>query len=435
MMAIALLNLAWWSRADRWLTAAGAPASRRWLLRAGLACYMILMLLPILWIVLSEAEWRQLPMDAAMWLQLWHMAMVLLVPISAALALSGWLLGRLRGICLGPPCRPDGVTRADDTRKNADGNAVDERCLRSRRAFLRGTLIAAPVALAGSGTWIGRRQMNVVDVRRHVVSPPGLPDRLQGLTITHLSDFHVGRLFRVDHLRRVVDRANALDSDIVVITGDAVDFTNDVLPGTVDALLGLRHRHGLFLCIGNHDMLDDGAAYASYVRGRGLALLLNERRDVEIGGERLRLGGLMWSRRDRGTDRSPGHDAHVAATFDAAAAPHGDPFTLALAHHPHAFDAAAARGIPLTLSGHTHGGQLMLTPPGGPDYGAGCMLFRYVRGFYAGDGSLGGGRPYKPAEAGRTGLPLLFVNAGAGNWFPVRINAPAEIVQLRLDVA
>lgn len=87
-----------------------------------------------------------------------------------------------------------------------------------------------------------------------------------------------------------------------------------------------------------------------------------------------------------------------------------DAFPILLAHHPHAFDVAAEAGFPLTLSGHTHGGQLMLTR----EFGVGNILFHYISGIY------------------RKGDKLLVVSNGTGNWLPLRINAPAEILHLTL---
>ena len=87
-----------------------------------------------------------------------------------------------------------------------------------------------------------------------------------------------------------------------------------------------------------------------------------------------------------------------------------DAFPILLAHHPHAFDAAAEAGLPLTLAGHTHGGQWMLDR----QRGVGPVLFRYWSGLYTRGGSQ------------------LIVSNGAGNVFPVRINAPAEIVHITL---
>lgn len=81
---------------------------------------------------------------------------------------------------------------------------------------------------------------------------------------------------------------------------------------------------------------------------------------------------------------------------------------LLLAHHPHAWDFAG--DIPLTLSGHTHGGQLMLTGR----VGGGPLFYRYWSGLYT-----------RPSGA-------LVVSNGVGNWFPVRVQAPAEILHLTL---
>ena len=85
-------------------------------------------------------------------------------------------------------------------------------------------------------------------------------------------------------------------------------------------------------------------------------------------------------------------------------------FPILLAHHPHAFEPAAEAGIPLTLSGHTHGGQLILTKT----VGFGPLMYRYWSGEYA------------------KGDSRLVVSNGVGNWFPIRTNAPAEIVHITL---
>jgi predicted MPP superfamily phosphohydrolase len=90
-----------------------------------------------------------------------------------------------------------------------------------------------------------------------------------------------------------------------------------------------------------------------------------------------------------------------------------DAFPILLAHHPHGFDAAVKANIPLTLSGHTHGGQLMLDN----QVGVGPALFRYWSGVY------------------RREQSQLVVSNGVGNMFPIRVNAPAEIVHLTLRCA
>jgi predicted MPP superfamily phosphohydrolase len=100
----------------------------------------------------------------------------------------------------------------------------------------------------------------------------------------------------------------------------------------------------------------------------------------------------------------------AASVAKAAALREAGAFPIFLAHHPHLFDGAAAAGLPLVLAGHTHGGQLMLSD----NVGVGPLRFRYWSGTY------------------RRGDARLFVNNGVGNWFPLRVNAPAEIVKLTL---
>ncbi len=85
-----------------------------------------------------------------------------------------------------------------------------------------------------------------------------------------------------------------------------------------------------------------------------------------------------------------------------------DAFPILLAHHPHAFD--YAKDVPLTLAGHTHGGQLMVTK----NFGFGPALYRYWSGLY------------------RKKDRALVVSNGTGNWFPLRTRAPAEIIHLTL---
>jgi predicted MPP superfamily phosphohydrolase len=114
--------------------------------------------------------------------------------------------------------------------------------------------------------------------------------------------------------------------------------------------------------------------------------------------------GIVWNRSEK--EMTADVD-RVAALRDAAA------FPILLAHHPHAFDRATELGIPLTLAGHTHGGQMMLNR----HVGAGPSMYRYWSGLYQ-----------------KTGRALVVGN-GTGNWFPVRINAPAEIIHLTLRKA
>jgi len=120
----------------------------------------------------------------------------------------------------------------------------------------------------------------------------------------------------------------------------------------------------------------------------------------------VQLLGLSWTR-----VRGEGRDAAISAAVKKLLQQRvAEAFPILMAHHPHAFDAAAEEQMPLTLSGHTHGGQLMLNEA----LGFGPALFRYWSGLYS------------------RGQSKLIVSNGVGNWFPLRVNAPAEIVHLTL---
>jgi len=125
---------------------------------------------------------------------------------------------------------------------------------------------------------------------------------------------------------------------------------------------------------------------------------------------RVQILGLPWGHDKHYSIRAVQHgDAAIEASVRELL-PQRDPgaFGILLAHHPHAFDYAA--DVPLTLAGHTHGGQLMLTE----NMGFGPALFRYWSGIY------------------RNQDRALVVSNGVGNWFPLRTRAPAEIVHLTL---
>jgi predicted MPP superfamily phosphohydrolase len=184
--------------------------------------------------------------------------------------------------------------------------------------------------------------------------------------------------------------------------GDLINTTLRDLPQALEMATALRSRLGNFYCQGNHDVMDDPWKFIDRVRNAGLRLLLDEAAIVEAKpGFRLQILAAKWQLGDDLTNRAV---ERTAALRDPSA------FPITMIHHPHGWDRAAELGLPLVLSGHTHGGQLMLTE----NVGAGPLKFRYWSGIHHRSGST------------------LVINNGAGNWFPLRINAPAEILKITL---
>jgi len=277
----------------------------------------------------------------------------------------------------------------------------------TRRQFLEITAALAPPLFTLSLTGIAMAQLRSFRVRRFVLAIPSLPRALDGLTIAQVSDMHVGRFTSGCVLREIVKTTNELRADLVLLTGDLINDALADLTHGIELVKAMEARFGIWMIEGNHDLIENGREFERRVRESGVPFLLDQSDVVTIRGVPVQLFGVRWV-------RSRNHDEAIAESVHAVLQTRQpDAFPILLAHHPHAFDAAADAGLPLTLCGHTHGGQLMLNER----CGFGPALFRYWSGHYVRGGSQ------------------LIVSNGVGNWFPLRINAPAEIVHITLRSA
>jgi predicted MPP superfamily phosphohydrolase len=250
----------------------------------------------------------------------------------------------------------------------------------------------------------------VVDRTRVRVQLPGLHPDLDGLRLVQISDLHIGNALDARRLERMVERTNALDPDVIALTGDIFDFDPSQIEAGARRLAALRARHGVYAVLGNHDHYTGAEAVASgLARWAPNITLLRDalvRLPLE---EPLYLAGVddpgrHWS--ERRLDL-PGLRAVAEAR------PHDGP-TLLLVHRPEVFDQAARLGFPLVLSGHTHGGQLALPTPDGR-YNLARFTTPFTRGLYRRNGST------------------LYVNRGLGVGGPaLRINCRREIATIRL---
>ncbi|CAN90663.1 MULTISPECIES: metallophosphoesterase [Sorangium] len=292
--------------------------------------------------------------------------------------------------------------------------AVDER---RRRLVVGATwaLPAAAVAVSMGGVLASRQRPAIVrlalPVRRELTS-------LHGVTIAQLSDVHVGSFMDAERLDELRDAMNAIRADIHVVTGDLLDHHVSQLELSARLLRGLRPARGqLFFCMGNHEYIAArSASVGTIVKGleeAGAQVLVDEAREVRLGGDRLWMGAIDYPSRARPGEpaRRPTRDGLDRALGQMR--DDGAPRVL-LSHHPGTFRAARELPFDLMLSGHTHGGQISLGRIG--DYALTPMLPAglYHNGHYE--------------HRGRR----LHVNAGAGGWLPVRINCPPEITLVEL---
>jgi hypothetical protein len=281
------------------------------------------------------------------------------------------------------------------------------RAKRRRAAFRHALMTKAPIRLTG-GRLAQVRPGKMFTINGRTIQIPGLCDELCGLKITHLSDPHVGELITPAHLPHIVEAANNLGGDLIAVTGDFIDFSNDVLPAVVEAMKQLTAPLGVYFVLGNHDYLDDAVEVKRAFRTAGLNLLLNDVLRVKHHDKQVCVGGVDWSEDPSVTDQLVARTAKRMSPCE---------LSILLAHHPHAFDAACKASVHLTLSGHTHGGQVLLSETFGKkgSLGLANFGFRYTRGLYQRDKSS------------------LFVSSGVGSWFPLRFRCPAEITLLELQ--
>jgi predicted MPP superfamily phosphohydrolase len=204
--------------------------------------------------------------------------------------------------------------------------------------------------LGGFSLWKGLR---TVTVKPLTIALKRLPQSLDGLRIVQITDLHVGPLIKGNWLRRVVDKVNALKPDLIVITGDLVDGSVAELRQHVAPIADLRAPHGTYFITGNHEYYFGAEEWCAHVASLGIHVLRNERISIAAGSanESFDLAGVD----DWGSRHFPGEGPDLSK---ALAGRDPNKVLVLLAHQPAAVDEAAAQGVDLQLSGHTHGGQI-----------------------------------------------------------------------------
>jgi len=173
-----------------------------------------------------------------------------------------------------------------------------------------------------------------------------LPRSLDGFKIIHLSDTHHSPFTTLEHIKRAVKIANRLRPDMFILTGDYVSHEREYIAPVAAVLGKLKAKYGVYACLGNHDHWTDADLVTHLFRGEGIKMLLNEGLRFEARGASFWLAGV---------------DDYMVGKTDVPAALRGsfpDEMKLLLAHNPIIFREATRSGVDLTLSGHTHGGQI-----------------------------------------------------------------------------
>ncbi len=275
----------------------------------------------------------------------------------------------------------------------------------TRRKFLTGVLLASGVAAASYGILIepGFR----LSIVRWPVAHPGWPASMPPLRIAVLTDLHAMQPWMpVPRIEHIVQAANELQPDLIVLLGDYVAGMARYRTGIVSiadwaaALRPLRAPYGVHAVLGNHDWWVDPRGVRLGLEKAGIQVLENEAVKIQAGGRRFWLAGLGDQLAKRVRDRFVGVDdldGTVARTMGDA-----DPLIL-LAHEPDIFVRVPPR-VTLTLSGHTHGGQVLL-----PFIGRPVVPSNYGQRFAYGHVVEGGRHLLVSSGLGMSGLPVRFM--------------------------
>ncbi len=286
----------------------------------------------------------------------------------------------------------------------------------SRRRFVRyATMGISAYAFTGAAYGMLRHDSYEIDYKD--IKIDNLPPELKGTTITLLSDIHAGQYMNEKEMRDYADVINSLESDIICIPGDFVNYESRDVHMLTAAFRDLKAKHGVYGSLGNHDYFQDAEYVSKALLNESPVLLLrNEHRVINIKGKELYMMGIddtqsSGARMEEVLKFYGGMDEFLRKNDPKFST---SPKVL-LCHKPYGFDTLATKEIDLILSGHTHGGQVVPIKFGNFNLSFAATVSKYIEGLY------------------KIGKSNMYVSRGIGSvGLPIRINCPPEITKITL---
>ncbi len=287
-------------------------------------------------------------------------------------------------------------------RSQKKGNGVDT----TRRIVLKAGASLFPAAALTTG---GVGIVHSYQETRVYLLPmafENLPESLHGFRILHLSDSHLGIYRMPDDLEDALDRAKKLRPDIILYTGDIADEL-DLLPESLKMVVSLNPRCGCYASLGNHEYYRGIARVLAAFQKSDVTLLRSSGVSIDAGADSIYLAGADDPVSMR-KDNTPFLNRTVEKSMENYSP---EIFSILMSHRPEGFDAAVKYNVNLTLSGHTHGGQVGIN---GRSFWENFMSDRYLWGKYAKDKSQ------------------MYLSSGIGHWLPFRLGCPPEAPVIEL---
>ena len=267
-----------------------------------------------------------------------------------------------------------------------------------RRALLKGLVGVGLGTMTGGAAHGFLYERHHLELTRKAFPVAGLPEALRGLRVGVMTDVHRSQTVSHEMVTAAVDLLMAERPDLILLGGDYVSWRDQrYVHPAADALAPLSAPHGVIAILGNHD---DEREMPAALAAKGFTVLKDARTRLTIRGEVMDVAGVRyWTYK-------VGDIAHVLR----GALPH----TILLAHTPKRLFEAQQFAVPAVISGHTHGGQIVL-----PGIGAvAAREFPVIAGLEQRQGTT------------------IFVSRGVGTvYVPVRINCPPEVAVLTLEPA
>ncbi len=297
-----------------------------------------------------------------------------------------------------------------------DTTPKSEGPLLSRRKFLYSGIVGVS-ALAITGCVSGIVTRNDIEITHRTVMIPNLPPEFKGTTITLASDIHSGPYMDINDMNHIVTLINDLQSDIILLPGDFVTTHRNEIPPVAEALSGLKAPMGVFATTGNHEFYVDADMVSQGITESGIKMLRNENVVLKKGDASLYLLGIDDIDAETIKLHLDGKPApHIDETFRNV--PH-NAATILMNHKPYRFEDYAKMNVGLMLSGHTHGGQIVLARFGKTVLCPSAFASKFIEGIYT------------PAES--QSKSQLYVSRGLGTVaLPMRLNCPPEIARITL---
>ncbi len=249
------------------------------------------------------------------------------------------------------------------------------------------------------------KAIKVPDIKDVTLTIPNLPNELKGLEIVLLADLHIGSAFDKAWLQDVVDKVNSMEADFVVLSGDLIDESVDIVGKEVTPIGDIQSKYGFYMAFGNHENYSGPLEWKEYLENLGVNVLINENRVFDFNGAKISIIGVGDPSRSKGTVY--GTD-HVKALENVPE----DAIKILLGHQPVIAKNSSTYGYDVQLAGHTHGGQAFFLDP---------MMKSANDGFVSGHYNVGDMQ--------------LYVSNGTGLWGGgvFRFGRDSEITRIKLQ--